>query len=83
MNKRNASHDESFETFNQVFSGSGGDYFQFEEDKKCEVFEEGDQWTTLIEDGCDLATSKKCRVNIKYYLDKYNFKTAGKEIKDP
>lgn len=45
--------------------------------------EESDHWVTLIEDGCDLATSKKCRMNIKYYLDKYNFKTAGKEIKDP
>ena len=82
--KRVLSQDESFETFQQVLSASGGDYFQFEEDKRLfELSGENEHWVNLIEDGCDLATSKKCRVNIKYYLNKYNFKTAGKEIKDP
>ena len=82
--RRVASQDDSFETVQQVLSASGGDYFQFDEDKKYEVcVEDGDHWVNLIEDGCDLASSKKCRVNIKYYLNKYNFKTAGIEIKDP
>jgi hypothetical protein len=65
-------------------SASGGDYFHFDEDKKYESLGDGaDHWVNLIEDGCDLATSNKCRVNINYYLNKYNFKTAGIEIKDP
>ncbi len=43
---------------------------------------EKDRWITLVEDGSDIANCKKCKVNIKDYLDKYNFKSKGKEIKD-
>lgn len=37
----------------------------------------------LIEDGTDMASGRKVRVNLIEYIEKYNFQTNGKEIKDP
>jgi len=41
-----------------------------------------DRWVTLVEDGSDLATCKKCKVNLRRFQEKYNFESSGKEIKD-
>jgi hypothetical protein len=41
-----------------------------------------DRWVTLVEDGSDLATCKKCKVNLRKFIEKYNFENQGKEIKD-
>jgi hypothetical protein len=37
----------------------------------------------MVEDGTDLATCKKVEVNVRSYLEKYNFHTAGRKITDP
>jgi hypothetical protein len=32
-----------------------------------------DRWVTLVEDGSDLATCKKCKINLRKFIEKYNF----------
>ena len=37
----------------------------------------------LVEDGTDLSSGRKFKVNVVEYLERYNFETRGKEITDP